>query len=87
MGDGDGSIVSGGTDGIENSENWRTSAISTNEASGTTECCPLRRQLHELEEKVERETRARRALEEEVIFVINNHKLLCTFYSYRLFLL
>lgn len=64
MGDGEGSVASGGTENLDNGETWNT--VGGSEIPPGPECCPLRRQVNELENKISREIRTRRALEEEV---------------------
>lgn len=64
MGDGEGSVASEGTENLDNGETWNT--MGGSEIPTGLECCPLRRQVNELENKISREIRTRRALEEEV---------------------
>lgn len=65
MGDGEGSIASGGAEGLDIGESWNSLGNGADIPTGP-ECCSLRRQVNELENKVIREIRTRRALEEEV---------------------
>lgn len=79
LGDGEGSIASGGAEGLDISETWNSLGAGS-EISAGTECCSLRRQLNELENKVSREMRARKALEEEVCVNLKKSNL-----SYQIF--